>query len=64
MYRAKIEEIKDLAEKIEDLESSVGGTVIIPKMATQANSTATDVATLVADFNALLAKLKSTGFMA
>lgn len=35
-----------------------------PKMTTQANSTASDVATLVTDFNALLAKLKSAGLMA
>lgn len=33
------------------------------KAATQANSTATDVAGLVADFNALLAKLKAAGIM-
>lgn len=33
------------------------------KAATQANSTATDVAGLVADFNALLAKLKASGQM-
>jgi hypothetical protein len=31
--------------------------------ATQANSTAADVATLVTDFNALLAKLKAAGLM-
>lgn len=61
MYKVKIEEVKDLAEKLEDLQ---GGSVTIPKMATQSNSTATDIPTLVADFNALLAKLKSAGFMA
>jgi len=33
------------------------------KAATQANSTATDVAGLVTDFNALLAKLKTAGLM-
>lgn len=33
------------------------------KAATQANSTATDVAGLVTDFNALLAKLKAAGIM-
>ncbi len=32
--------------------------------ATQANSTATDVAGVVADFNALLAKIKAAGLMA
>ncbi len=42
--------------------TTVNGTV---KQATvQANSTATDVAGLVADFNALLAKLKTAGIMA
>lgn len=34
------------------------------KAGTQANSTAVDVATLVTDFNALLAKLKTAGLMA
>jgi hypothetical protein len=62
MFKVKIEEVKDLAEKISSLESSSG--VTIPKMSTQANSTATDIAGLVADFNALLSKLKSAGFMA
>lgn len=33
------------------------------KMPTQANSTATDVAGVVADLNSLLAKLKSAGLM-
>ena len=36
----------------------------VPKAETQADSTATDVAGLVADFNALLAKLKAAGLMA
>ncbi len=35
----------------------------IPQADTQANSTASDVPTLVADFNALLAKLKAAGLM-
>ncbi|MDF5713566.1 MAG: head fiber protein [Rhizonema sp. NSF051] len=42
--------------------TTVNGSV--KKAATQANSTATDVAGLVADFNALLAKLKAAGIMA
>lgn len=36
----------------------------VKKAATQANSTATDVAGLLADFNGLLAKLKTAGIMA
>ncbi|HDX9631826.1 TPA: hypothetical protein ROY30_005595 [Bacillus cereus] len=43
--------IKDLQEKADK------------KVTTQANSTATDVPGLVADFNALLAKLKAAGVM-
>jgi hypothetical protein len=35
----------------------------IPAAANQANSTATDAAGLVTDFNALLAKLKAVGLM-
>lgn len=41
--------------------SVVGG---VKQAATQANSSATDVAGLVTDFNALLAKLKAAGIMA
>lgn len=37
---------------------------IVKMAATQANSTATDVAGLVTDLNALLAKLKAAGIMA
>lgn len=36
----------------------------LPKATAQANSKATDVAGLVADFNSLLAKLKTSGLMA
>lgn len=36
----------------------------VKQAASQANSTATDVAGLLADFNALLAKLKTAGIMA
>jgi glycine cleavage system regulatory protein len=67
MYKIKINEVKDLEETLEglgavDLSAYAKKTDI--KMATQANSTATDVAGLVADFNALLAKLKAVGLMA
>lgn len=40
--------------------SAVGG---VKKMANQADTAATDVAGLVTDFNALLAKLKAAGMM-
>ncbi|MFP2231360.1 head fiber protein [Enterobacter ludwigii] len=36
---------------------------IVKKMTAQADSTATDVAGLLADFNALLAKARSAGLM-
>lgn len=42
--------------------TSAYGTV--KQSATQSNSAAVDVATLVTDFNALLAKLKAAGIMA
>lgn len=42
--------------------SSVKG--VVKQAVTQADSTATDVAGLVTDFNALLAKLKTAGLMA
>lgn len=35
----------------------------LPKIAAQADSVAIDVPTLVADFNALLAKLRAAGYM-
>lgn len=42
-----------------------GNTLNVPKLvAAQADSTATDVTGLVADFNALLAKLRAAGVMA
>jgi len=40
--------------------STIGG---VKKMTSQANTTATDVAGLVTDFNALLTKLKAAGMM-
>jgi hypothetical protein len=51
------------------LEIKEGATVTglpaaeIPQAANQADSVATDVPTLVSDFNGLLAKLKAAGFM-
>ena len=48
----------------------IGGTLEIkegasvPQAATQADSVAEDVSTLVSDFNGLLAKLKAAGLMA
>ncbi|UDW09820.1 head fiber protein [Escherichia coli] len=41
-------------------ESALGG---VKKAQTQADSMASDVSTLVSDFNALLAKLKAAGIM-
>lgn len=40
--------------------AAIGG---VKKMATQADSTATDVAGLLADFNAFLAKARTAGMM-
>ncbi|MCQ4969162.1 head fiber protein [Atlantibacter hermannii] len=40
--------------------ATIGG---VKKMTNQANTTATDVAGLVTDFNALLTKLKAAGMM-
>lgn len=46
------------------LEIKEGAILIgMPAAANQANSTASDVATLVSDFNALLVKLKTAGLM-
>lgn len=45
------------------LEIKEGAKVTGLQAANQANSTATDVAGLLADFNALLAKLKAAGLM-
>ena len=47
------------------LEIKQGASVTgLPAAANQADSTATDTAGLVTDFNALLAKLKAAGLMA
>lgn len=45
------------------LQTALDAKLTASKAATQANSTATDVTGLVADFNALLAKLKTAGIM-
>jgi hypothetical protein len=44
-------------------QNTINGKLTATKAATQADSTATDVAGLVTDFNALLAKLKAAGLM-
>lgn len=63
--------VKNYTEQGGD-KTVIGGTLEIkegailsgtPSAANQANSTAVDVATLVSDFNALLAKLKTAGLM-
>lgn len=67
MYKVKQNEVKDLEATLAGLgavDLSVYAKKTDIKMTTQANSTATDVAGLVADFNALLAKLKAVGLMA
>lgn len=56
------------SEKVTSMEISLfdtaGAPVTIPKpAAAQANSTATDTAGMVTDFNALLAKLRSAGLL-
>lgn len=56
-----IEEIKSAIPTI-DL-SEYAKTTNLPKIETQANSTATTIAGLIVDFNALLAKLKTAGLM-
>ena len=46
------------------LEIKEGAVVVgLPQASNQAESTATDVATIKADFNALLTKLKTAGLM-
>ncbi|MGQ9336409.1 hypothetical protein [Bacillus paralicheniformis] len=47
----------------DDVKSALDGKLTATKAATQANSTAADVDGLKADFNALLAKLKTAGLM-
>ncbi|WP_413091831.1 head fiber protein [Terribacillus sp. 179-K 1B1 HS] len=48
---------------ITNLQTTLNDKLTASKAATQADSTAADVAGLVADFNALLAKLKDAGIM-
>lgn len=47
-----------------DIAAAIAAALAAKTAAVQANSTATDVAGLVTDFNALLAKLKAVGLMA
>ncbi|MCY9451590.1 hypothetical protein MOF53_15090 [Bacillus haynesii] len=47
----------------DDVKSALDGKLTATKAAAQANSTAADVDGLKADFNALLAKLKTAGLM-
>ncbi|ASB87734.1 hypothetical protein [Bacillus sonorensis] len=47
----------------DDVKSALDGKLTATKAATQANSAAADVDGLKADFNALLAKLKTAGLM-
>lgn len=49
--------------KITNLVSDLSSKLTASPAAAQADSTATDVETLVADFNALLAKLRAAGIM-
>lgn len=53
---------EELNKSIEEIKSEIP-TVDLPKIETQADSTATTIAGLVVDFNALLAKLKLAGLM-
>ncbi|WP_374192064.1 head fiber protein [Bacillus sp. XF8] len=48
---------------ITSLQTTLDAKLTASKATSQANSTATDVAGLVTDFNALLAKLKASGVM-
>ncbi|MED4828143.1 head fiber protein [Bacillus atrophaeus] len=48
---------------VTNLQTTLDGKLTASKAAAQANSTATDVAGLVTDFNTLLGKLKSAGLM-
>jgi len=68
MYKVKESEVQGLADTLAGLGGSVDLSLYAKKtdikMPTQADSTATTIAGLVTDFNALLAKLKSAGLMA
>ncbi|QYG88344.1 head fiber protein [Bacillus atrophaeus] len=48
---------------VTNLQTTLDGKLTASKAAAQANSTATDIAGLVTDFNTLLGKLKSAGLM-
>jgi len=69
MYKVKQSEVKDLETTLAGMGGAVdlstyAKTADLPKAVTQADSTATTIAGLVVDFNALLAKLKTAGLMA
>jgi len=51
-------------EDVNGLQSALDAKLTATQAEAQADSTAEDVATLVADFNALLAKLRAAGIMA
>ncbi|KKB71862.1 hypothetical protein [Bacillus sp. FSL M8-0168] len=53
-----------MAKLGDDVTAALDAKLTASKAATQANSAATDVAGIVADFNALLAKLKTAKLMA
>lgn len=62
-YAAKVCVAKD-ANNVVEIKLVDQSPDTMRQAAAQANSTAADVATLVADFNALLAKLRAAGIMA
>jgi len=49
---------------IKDIVDSLDALISLQQAAAQADSVAADVATLVTDFNALLAKLRTAGILA
>ena len=52
-----------IAKLANDAKTALNGKLTATKAAAQADSTATDVAGIVGDFNALLAKLRAAGIM-
>ena len=68
MYKVKQSEVQGLVDTLAGMGGAVdlseyAKTANLPKEVTQADSTATTIAGLVVDFNALLAKLKTAGLM-
>lgn len=59
----RLADIKNMEGIQPRLRQALEASASMEPAATQANSTATDVAGLVTDFNALLAKLKAAGLM-